>query len=187
MPSLHDVHTSRSSQIQPVTLNYSTINGSPLDPPAAPHIQPAYYGGLVIDTFVGSTGSSQIVELSVSDNNTSGYAVFEGGQLVRAVFVNLHAWVANSTGTRPIVHIDLNFAMPTNGTAGSSVGASPATQATARRLVIQQADDTANLTWAGQSYEETTDVSPTGQVVVENINLQEGLDLRATEAVLITF
>ncbi|KAI0915487.1 hypothetical protein AcV5_003693 [Taiwanofungus camphoratus] len=173
--------------IQPVTLNYSTINGSPLDPPAAPHIQPAYYGGLVIDTFVGSTGSSQIVELSVSDNNTSGYAVFEGGQLVRAVFVNLHAWVANSTGTRPIVHIDLNFAMPTNGTAGSSVGASPATQATARRLVIQQADDTANLTWAGQSYEETTDVSPTGQVVVENINLQEGLDLRATEAVLITF
>ncbi|PCH41758.1 glycoside hydrolase family 79 protein [Wolfiporia cocos MD-104 SS10] len=161
--------------LQPVTLYNSTIDGSPLDPPAPPHIQPPYYGGLVIDTFVGSSGSAQIVELDVADNNTSGYAAFEDGQLARAVFVNLHAWVTNSTGTRPVVHINLDFA---NGTA---------TQATARRLVIQHADDTANLTWAGQSYEQTADVSPTGQVVVENVNLQEGIDLRATEAILLTF
>jgi len=163
--------------LQPVTLNYSTINGTPLNPPAPPHIQPAFYGGLVIDTFIGSSGLAQIVELDVPNNNTSGYAAFEGGRLTRAVFVNLNAWVVNSTGTRPVVHIDLDLV---NGTGIAS-------QATARRLVIQHADDTANLTWAGQSYEQTALVSPTGQVVLEDVNLQEGLDLQTTEAVLLTF
>ncbi|KAF9812100.1 hypothetical protein IEO21_06383 [Rhodonia placenta] len=161
--------------IQPVTLNRSTINGSPLDTPAPPHIQPPYYGALVVDSLVGSTGLAQVVELDVTDNNTSGYAAYEAGRLARAVFVNLDAWTTNSTGTRPVVHLNLDFAQGV------------ATQATARRLVIQHADDTANLTWAGQSYEQTANVSPTGQIVVEDVNLAEGFDLRATEAVLLTF
>ncbi|KZT63900.1 glycoside hydrolase family 79 protein [Daedalea quercina L-15889] len=162
--------------LQPVTLNYSTINGSALDPPAPPHIQPAYYGGLVVDTFVGNSSAASIVELVVNEPDTSGYAAFENGQLARAVFVNLNAWVTNSTGTRPVVHIDPEFV---NGTT--------ATTATARRLVINYADDTQNLTWAGQSYEETTLVSPTGQLDLETIILSEGFDLRATEAILLTF
>ncbi|CCM03869.1 uncharacterized protein FIBRA_06020 [Fibroporia radiculosa] len=160
---------------QPITLNYSTIDGSPLNPPELPHIQPPYYGGLVVDTFVGSTGSAQVVELDVPNNNTSGYAAFEGGQLVRALFINLDAWTTNSTGTRPVVHLDLDF----DGITTS--------YAMARRLVIQHADDTSNLTWAGQSYEQTSNVSPTGQLVLETVNLQQGIDIRATEAVLLTF
>lgn len=164
-------------QLQPVTLNYSTINGSALDPPAPPHIQPAYYGGLVIDTLIGNTGLASIVELTVDEPDTSGYAAFENGELVRAAFVNLNAWVANSTGTRPVTHIDLDFV---NGTTTAAT-------ATARRLVINYADDTQNLTWAGQSYEETPTVSPTGALQLETIDLSEGFDLRATEAILLTF
>ncbi|TFY67602.1 hypothetical protein EVJ58_g1519 [Rhodofomes roseus] len=163
--------------LQPVTLNYSTINGSALDPPAPPHIQPAYYGGLVIDTFIGNSGAASIVELTVNDPDTAGYAAFENGQLTRAVFVNLNAWVADSTGTRPVVHIGLDFV---NGTTSAST-------ATGRRLVINYADDTQNLTWAGQSYEETANVSPTGQLDLETIDLSDGFDLRATEAILLTF
>ncbi|GBE78909.1 predicted protein [Sparassis crispa] len=166
--------------IQPVTLNYSTIDGTPLDPPAPPHIQPAYYGALVIGTFVGTSGSSKIVELDVPNANVSGYAAFEAGRLARVVFVNLQAWITNSTGTRPSVHIDLNFAL--NG-----VATSPPDVANARRLVIQHADDTQNLTWAGQSYEETSDVSPTGPLVIEGVDLVQGFDLNATEAILIEF
>ncbi|OBZ65454.1 Beta-glucuronidase [Grifola frondosa] len=162
--------------IQPVTLNISTIDGSPLDPPSPPHIQPPYYAGLLIDTFVGRTGSAQLVELSVNDSNTSGYAAFEDGRLVRAAFVNLNAWLQSSTGDRPVVHIDLAFAGE-----GRQV-----TAAQAARLVIQHADDVANLTFAGQSY-ETPDVQPKGAVVEENITLADGLDLRATEAVLVRF
>ncbi|KZT13293.1 glycoside hydrolase family 79 protein [Laetiporus sulphureus 93-53] len=161
--------------LQPITLNYSTIDGSILDPPEPPHIQPPYYGGLVVDTLVGNSGAASIVELDVPENDTTGYAVYESGTLARAVFVNLNAWTTNSTGTRPVVHIDLDFAF---GVVSS---------ASARRLVINYADDTSNLTWAGQSYEESSDISPTGQLVLEDINVEEGLDLRATEAILLTF
>ena len=174
------------AQIQPITLNRSTIDGSPLDPPQPPHIQPGFYAGLVINTIVGTTGAAQIVELDVGDDNVSGYAAFEYGRLVRAIFVNLHAWLASSTGARPVVHVDLDFARAANATQ-ADVDAFWGGGVQARRLVIGHADDVANLTWAGQSYEQTDDVSPTGRVVVERVVLSEGLDLRATEAVVLEF
>ncbi|KAI1793367.1 glycoside hydrolase family 79 protein [Ganoderma leucocontextum] len=163
--------------MQPISLNRSTIDGSPLDPPAPPHIQPGFYGGLVINTFVGSTGSSTLVELGVGDANVSGYAAFEDGVLVRAVFVNLHAWLISSTGDRPLVHIDLGFA---------SVDAFDGRRASLKRLVIGHADDTEGLTWAGQSY-ENSHVSPEGRLATEQVDLSEGFDIHSTEAVLLEF
>ncbi|KAH9936819.1 glycoside hydrolase family 79 protein [Epithele typhae] len=160
--------------IQPIALNRSIVDGSPIDPPTPPHVQPAFYAGLVINTLVGTTGAAQIVELAVGNANVTGYAAFEAGALRRAVFVNLGAWLGSSVGARPSVHVDLAFGGETAG------------RASARRLVIQHADDTANLTWAGQSF-ETADVTPAGEVVTEDVVLSEGLDLRSTEAVLITF
>ncbi|TFK83390.1 glycoside hydrolase family 79 protein [Polyporus arcularius HHB13444] len=168
---------------QPVSLNRSTIDGSPLDPPLAPHIQPVYYGGLVINTFVGKTGSAQIVELPIADSNVAGYAAYEHGRLARAVFVNLHAWLASSTDDRPAVHIDLDFASESSGAQADELWSRTAT---ARRLVIEHADDTAGLRWAGQSY-ETSDLRPRGRLVLERLVLSEGIDLRSTEAVLVEF
>ena len=92
-----------------MSLNRSTIDGSPLDPPQPPRVQPAYYAGLVINTLVGSSGRASVVELSISNTNVTGYAAFEGGRLARAVFVNLHAWLLSSTGDRPSVHLDLDL------------------------------------------------------------------------------
>lgn len=161
-------------QFQPIALNRSIVDGSALNPPQPPQVQPSYYAGIVITTLIGTTGSAQLVELTVSDSNVSGYAAFEHGQLVRVVFVNLHAWLQSSTGTRPSVHIDFSFA-----------GAKK-TKATARRLVIQHADDTKGLTFAGQSY-ETSDASASGSVSTESVDLTKGVDLRATEAILISF
>ena len=163
--------------IQPVALNRSTLDGSPLDPPQPPRVQPPYYAGLVINTLVGRSGAARVVELDVDSADVAGYAAFEDGAHVRAAFVNLDAWLASSTGARPSVHID--FALAAGGTGASG-------NATARRLVIQHADDTANLTLAGQSF-ETADASPSGVVVTENVVLSEGLDLRSTEAVLVEF
>ncbi|KAI0637476.1 glycoside hydrolase family 79 protein [Trametes polyzona] len=170
---------------QPITLNRSIVDGSPLNPPSPPHVQPSYYAGLLINTLIGNTGTAQIVELAVDDPNVTGYAAFEHGRLARAAFVNLHAWLASSTGTRPSVHIDLDFAQAALG-AQSDMDAFWARKATARRVVIHRADDTAGLTWAGQSY-ETRDAHPSGPVVVEHVSLHEGIDLRATEAVLLSF
>lgn len=162
--------------MQPATLNRSITNGSALDPPEPPHIMPTYYGGLVVDTFIGNSGDARIIELVVDEPDITGYAAFESEQLARAVFVNLNAWVVNSTGTRPSAHIDLGVV---NGTTNGTVAV--------RRLVIDYADDTQNLTWAGQSYEETADVSPSGELEVEMVDLAEGFDLRATEAILLVF
>ncbi|KAM5530161.1 hypothetical protein V8D89_016163 [Ganoderma adspersum] len=157
---------------QPISLNRSIIDGSTLNPPQAPHVQPAYYAGILINTFIGSSGAAQVVELTVNDTNVSGYAAFEGGRLARAVFVNFNSWLTTSTGTRPSVHIDFG------GRTGNAM---------ARRLVIQHADDTANVTFAGQSFETPGDPRPAGTVVSEMVVLSAGVNLRATEAVLIEF
>ena len=145
---------------------------------------PAYYAPLVIDSFVGNTGSSSIVEIEVDDDRIVGYAAFEGGKLVRAVFVNLDPWLSSSTGTRPSVHIDFSLVYSTGSEAGTS-GAVGST-ATAEWLIIGHADDTRGWTWAGRSY-ETADALPTGSVVQERVVLRDGLDLPSSEAVLLTF
>ena len=131
----------------------------------------------MVNTFVGSTGASTLVELDVGDADISGYAAFENGILVRAVFVNLHAWLLSSTGGRPSVHVDLGFA---------GEDAPQGHRASLKRLVVGHADDTGGLTWAGQSY-ENSDVSPAGNVVIEQADLSKGFDIRSTEAVLIDF
>ncbi|KAI0676340.1 glycoside hydrolase family 79 protein [Trametes maxima] len=163
---------------QPVSLNRSITNGSPLDPRQPPHIQPLYYAGLVIGTLVGNSDNSRIVELTVDDNNVTGYAVFEGDRLVRAAFVNLHAWLSGSTGERPSVHFDFdNFA---------GAGSARREDVTVRRLAIGHADDVEGLQWAGQSF-ETADVRPVGQVVQERVPVSRGVDLRASEAIVLIF
>ncbi|KAI0689488.1 glycoside hydrolase family 79 protein [Cerioporus squamosus] len=166
-----------SCVVPTVTLNRSTIDGSPLDPPVA-HIS-------------SLDGVRQIVELPVDDSNVAGYAAYEHGRLARAVFVNLHAWLASSTGERPAVHIDFDFAFAAESSGArrstqSEVNAFWSRKAAARRLVIEHADDTAGLKWVGQSY-ETGDVRPTGRLVLERVVLSEGIDLRSSEAVLVEF
>lgn len=173
-------------QIQPVTLNRSTIDGSPLSPPEKPHIQPSYYAGLFINSFIGSSGHAQISELTVWDDNVSGYAAYEDGKLVRAAFINLDAWLLSSTGTRPSVHIDPTLYWSEASSVGGNATAWKHGKAEGRRILINHADDIQNLTWAGQSW-ETSNVRPVGQKVVEKVDLIKGFDLRSTEAILLSF
>lgn len=77
-----------------------------LSKPLAPHIQPLYYAAIVAAEVIGSSGSTRIVELTVNNAQISGYAVFEGNVLQRAVFINLNAF---TNGTRNSVHLTLNF------------------------------------------------------------------------------
>jgi hypothetical protein len=164
-------------------LNRSTIDGSPLNPPEQPHIQPSYYAGLFINTLIGSSGNGQIYELTVWDDNVSGYAVYEDGKLARAAFINLDAWLLSSTGERPSVHIDTVLF---HSQDDSDNVVATGRQAEAKRIVINHADDVQNVTWAGQSY-ETSNAGPSGRVVIEKVDLEKGFDLRSTEAILISF
>ncbi|EIW84140.1 glycoside hydrolase family 79 protein [Coniophora puteana RWD-64-598 SS2] len=159
--------------IQPVTLNYSILDGSPITP-LAPHVQPPYYAAIIAAEAIGPSGTTQAIELNVNATDTSGYAFFEGQQLSRAIFINTVAYLPGAN--RSNTHIDL--VIPGGYLASS--------QMTIKRLNIGYANDTSGLTWGGQSY-ETPDGSVSGQETVETVNVSDGLDIQETEAVLVQF
>ncbi|KAF9254976.1 glycoside hydrolase family 79 protein [Marasmius fiardii PR-910] len=158
--------------IQPATLTRSTLDGSNLPAPLPPHVQPQYYAAIIAAEAIGKSGSTQLVELSVNDARVTGYAFYEKGVLVRAVFVNLQAWLSGTSGTRPSVHLDLN--------------GSGKTRMTVKRLSISHADDASGLKWGGQSY-ETSDGRVSGTLSQQSAMVANGLDISATEAVLLSF
>lgn len=86
-----------SQQIQPVTLNRSILDGSPLPSPQPPHIQPLYYAAIIAAEAIGPSGSTQAIELDIGSSHVSGYAFFDGGKLARAVFINLRAFTGAAT------------------------------------------------------------------------------------------
>jgi hypothetical protein len=157
-----------------VTLTRSIANGEPLPNPLPPHVQPQYYGALAITEAVGRSGSSSVAELTIEDPYLSGYAIYEHGSLVRAVFINSLAYFAAdaAAGTvRPVTHVNLS------GIEG---------KAKIRRMGICHADDTENITWAGQSF-ETNDARPSGSLVEHIVDARDGVNVAATEAVLLIF
>jgi hypothetical protein len=102
--------------IQPVALNRSILDGSPLDPPLPPHVQPAYYGMIIAAEALGSSGQVQVAELNISDPDVAGYGFYEGGQIARAVIINSRAFLSDGP-TRNTKHVNLSLPAGTlNGT-----------------------------------------------------------------------
>lgn len=172
------------SQFQPIALDRSPVDNSPLSPPSQPYLHPSYYAGLVIDTVVGrraASGTTKIVELEISTPNLSGYAIFEMGKPVRAVFINLNAWLRDDEGVRErsAYHINLGFASTDDAELA-------ARKIKVKRLIIGYGDDTSNLTWGGQSW-ETPMFLVDGKEVLETRSWDEGVDIRESEAVLVWF
>jgi len=162
--------------IQPATLTRSIFDGSALPEPQPPHIQPQYYAALLVGEAIGSSGSAKGVELDIDDTRLSGYAFYERGTLKRAVLINSQAYLSTDTGARSSKHVSFSF----NGS-----GQSPKT-VTIKRLAIKHADDASGLTWGGQSF-ETTDAKPRGAVSTQIVNVDAGVDIAETEAVMLTF
>lgn len=90
-----------------MTLNYSILDGSPITP-LPPHIQPPYYAAVIAAEAIGSTGSTQVVEIPIDATDISGYAIFEYGSLARAVFINNVAYLPGG-GVRNTTHINIDF------------------------------------------------------------------------------
>ncbi|KAH0833145.1 glycoside hydrolase family 79 protein [Lanmaoa asiatica] len=161
-------------KIQPVTLNYSILDGSPITP-LPPHIQPPYYAAIVAAEAIGSTGSAQVVEIPVNATDISGYAVFEYGNLARAVFINSAAYLP-SGGVRTTTHINIDF-------SGSGL---TVREMKVKKLNITYANATSGITWGGQTY-ETANARVSGLLQVETLDVSTGLDVQETEAVLLSF
>ncbi|KAH9999196.1 glycoside hydrolase family 79 protein [Russula compacta] len=159
--------------IQPITLTRSILDGSELPQPLPPHIQPPYYGAVIAAEAIGPSGYTRIVELTVDHAQISGYAVFEGDALVRAVFINL---IAFTCGTRGSVHLTLDF---------SGYREHPSS-AIVKRLSIPTANATEGVTWGGQTY-ETQDGKVAGVLSTPMVPVSQGVDIYDTEVVLLTF
>jgi hypothetical protein len=131
-----------------------------------------------------ASGTTTIIELGITVPNLSGYAIFENDKLVRAVFINLNAWLRRDEGVRgrDVYHIDFT----PNSTEDATGRDSRMKPISVKRLNIGYASDTKNLTWGGQDW-ETTEFLASGKEVVETKSLNEGVDIRETEAVLVWF
>ncbi|EGN99003.1 glycoside hydrolase family 79 protein [Serpula lacrymans var. lacrymans S7.3] len=160
--------------IQPVTLNYSILDGSPITP-LPPHIQPPYYAAIIAAEAIGSSGDTKAIEIAVNNANITGYAFYENGALSRALFINLLAYLPGDS-VRTSTHLDLNL---------GGYGVSPETMSL-KRLEIGYANDTSGLTWGGQTY-ETSDARVSGQEVLQYIPVSAGIDIQETEVVLVQF
>ncbi|KAF8802474.1 glycoside hydrolase family 79 protein [Phlegmacium glaucopus] len=163
------------SLIQPTTLTRSTLDGSTLSNPLPPHIQPQYYAAIIAAEAIGNSGNTQAVELNITDSRISGYAFYQGGQLTKAILINSLAFFTTTTTARSSTHVNLTFA---SGTVPSTMDV--------KRLFVPHADDTSGLTWGGQTY-ETSDARVSGSLQISTVNVQDGVDIQATEVVMLTF
>ncbi|KAJ8073456.1 hypothetical protein PM082_011732 [Marasmius tenuissimus] len=163
--------------IQPVALNRSIADGSELPEPLPPHVQPQYYAAIIAAEAIGKGGDAQMTEIPINDERIAGYGFYERGRLVRAVFINSEVFLKGSgdDATRPSVHLDFDVS-----------GSDGLMKTTVKRLAIGHADDTSGLTWGGQSY-ETADGRVSGEVSSEAVSIADGLDVSATEALLVSF
>ncbi|KAJ7127152.1 glycoside hydrolase family 79 protein [Mycena epipterygia] len=161
--------------IQPAVLTRSTLDGSPLAVPLQPHVQPQYYAAIIAAEAIGDSGNTRALELSINNTRISGYAFYESGALKRAVFINSLAFLQGSTN-RTSTHLDLSF---------SGTGTHP-TSFSVKRLVIGHATDASGLTWGGQTY-ETSNARVGGTPTTEAGTVSAGIDIPATQAILISF
>ncbi|KAJ7363940.1 glycoside hydrolase family 79 protein [Mycena albidolilacea] len=162
--------------IQPETLTRSTLDGSPLATPLKPHVQPQYYAAIITAEAIGDSGQTQALEININDARIAGYAFYENGALKRAVFINSLAFLKSTTTNRTSTHLALTF---------SGTGTKPTTFSV-KRLVIGHADDGSGLTWGGQTY-ETADARVGGTATSETGTVAAGIDIPATQAILVTF
>jgi len=182
-----------SNKLQPTALLRSTIDGTALATPMAPHIQPSYYAAIIAAEVIGQVKingtvggvAARALELTVDHPRVSAYAFYsptEGNnwRVSRLLLINSQAHFRNVT-SRGRVHIDLSFS-----SVNSTNALAPPQTMTTKRLVIPYADDTSGITWAGQTY-ETSNGQVSGELKVEKSAVERGVDLWDTEAILVYF
>ncbi|KAJ3546313.1 hypothetical protein NMY22_g2103 [Coprinellus aureogranulatus] len=149
----------KSNFLQPITLTRSPTDGSQLPSPLLPHVNPQYYAAIIAAEAIGATNTTRILELPVEDNRIAAYLIYEGDELVRAVFINTQLHLPSSYGVfqaRPAVRIRLNV---------------PVYEV--KRLAIPYADSTSGLSWGGVTY-ETPNAVRVGRRSLNALTLRKG-------------
>jgi len=171
----HDGIGFKYNLIQPIALTRSTLDGSALSTPLPAHIQPQYYAAIIAAEAIGNCGNTRVVELNITDTTISGYAFYQCNQLTKVILINSLAFFTTTTTPRSSTHVNLSFV---SGTVPLVMDV--------KRLLVPHADDTSGLTWGGQTY-ETSDARVGGTLQTDTVNVKDGVDIKATEVVMLTF
>lgn len=169
--------TNEHVQIQPVTLNRSVEDATPLNPAAAPHVQSPYYGALAVTEFLGTSTTRLISEINFSSTPTlSGYALYTStssttNSLSKILLINHDPFLSSqSTSSRPSLNVSL-----------SSVGTR---DVTLKKLLIPSVDGLTGLTWGGQSFDSGT---ASGSVVTTTQSTSDPIVIQSTQVILVQF
>ncbi|KAF8816878.1 hypothetical protein BYT27DRAFT_7127069 [Phlegmacium glaucopus] len=108
-------------------------------------IGPIYYSSLVMAEVLGSSNTTQILDLLPNNANifTPAYAIYDGGNLARVLLFN---YVSDASGAS-----DLSVQLNLNGVGGSG----GVTQVQVKYLQASSVAQKGNFSWAGQTLGDT--------------------------------
>jgi len=131
-------------------------------------VAPLFYAVLAVAETIGSSGTTQLMDLQANSNNTytPAYAVYENGECARLALFN---FVTDPTGASTYT--------ATFSVGGGSTGEANATPASVqvKYLLSPSVSEKSNVTWAGQTYGSTfqTDGRLQGDLNVQTVNCNQ--------------
>lgn len=150
-----------------------SLTGVPLSTPLAAHVQPAYYGALVVAEFLGNGSSRTVTELSINSDTLAGYARYGASNTLESiVLINSAPYLSSSSSPRPITSVSLGLGNGLNMNV--------------KTLAIGHADDTSGLSWGSQSF-ETVAGTAGGTLSTLTVNAGTAVNVSASEVVLLKF
>jgi len=139
-------------------------------------VAPIFYAVLAIAETLGTSGTSQIVDLQANTGNTytPAYAVYENGECARLALLN---FVTDPTGASTYT--------ATFSVGGGSTGETNATPASVqvKYLAAPSVSEKVNVSWAGQTYGATfaTDGRLQGDQDVQTVNCDQSANTCAVQ------
>ncbi|KAF4770442.1 hypothetical protein HAV15_013029 [Penicillium sp. str.  len=144
-------------------LNYRYASWQPIESKGLPPTtRPPYYGQIMVASAIGKSNNTRIVNIPLSEDTESAYAIYDGDQLSKLIVTNLRAF-NQTTPDRP--HREYEFHVPTQHKS-----------ARIERLIGPGSDALDNITFGGISYDHALNGGkPVQQNMNEKTRIKNGL------------
>ncbi|KAJ5383068.1 hypothetical protein N7517_000979 [Penicillium concentricum] len=157
-------------------LNYRYASWQPIESKGVPPTtRPPYYGQIMVASAIGKSKNTRIVNIPLSEDTESAYAIYHGDRLSKLVVTNLRAF-NQTTSSRP--HREYKFHVPAQHKS-----------AKIERLIGPGSDALENITFGGISYDASNEGKAVQRHSKEETRIKNGLltiTVPDSSAVLIT-
>ncbi|KAJ5653850.1 hypothetical protein N7490_000853 [Penicillium lividum] len=160
-------------------LNYRYVSWQPIasegEPPAT---RPPYYGQIMVASAIGHSKDTRVVNIPLSEDTESAYAIYDGDKLSKIAVVNMRAYNATNTGSRP----NREYKFKAAGNHHAKV----------ERLTAPGSDSLENVTFGGVSYDyfRKSGMPFVIDKIEEDLSVESGIltvDVPDSSAVLVSF